>query len=193
MASDAAANSRLPPIPIDQWTEEQQKAAAEFRATRGYDIRGPFVPLFRSPELMIRTAALGQYLRYGSALPQRLSEFVILLTARHCNQDYEWSVHYPDALAAGIDPATVSAIAEGKRPQRMTDDEAALYDVCENLLRTQRVSDAAYVQAVSRLGERGLVDTIGIVGYYTLLGMVLNTARVQAQADAPALPSLKQG
>jgi 4-carboxymuconolactone decarboxylase len=189
--ADAAAQSRLPPIPPDQWTEAQKNAAAEFRAARGYDIRGPFVPLFRSPELMIRTAALGQYVRYNSALPPRLSEFAILLTARRCNQSHEWGAHYPVALEAGVEAATLNAIAEGRRPEHMTDEEEVLYDICDELLRTRTVSDAAYARTVAMFGERGLVDTIGLVGYYSLLAMVLNTAHVQAEPGAPPLPPLK--
>ena len=189
--ADAAMPRRLPPIPPDQWTEAQKQAAAEFRATRGYDIRGPFVPLFRSPELMVRTAAVGQYLRYNSALPRRLSEFVILLTARRCNQSHEWGAHYPVALDAGVEAATLTAIAEGNRPDGMTDEETVLFDFCDELLRTRSVSDAAYARTVALFGERGLVDTIGLVGYYTLLAMVLNTAGVQPEPGAPAPPSLK--
>ena len=188
---DSAPQIRLPPIPPDQWTEAQKHAAAEFRAARGYDIRGPFVPLFRSPELMIRTAALGQYVRSNSALPPRLSEFAILLTARRCNQSHEWGAHYPVALDAGVEAATLGAIAEGRRPEHMTDEETVLYDFCDELLRTRTVSDTTYARTVAMFGERALVDAIGLVGYYTLLAMVLNTARVHAEPGAPALPPLK--
>src|SRR5438034_10055434 len=90
----AAAQDRMPPIPQDKWTDAQRKAAAEFKEARGADISGPFVPLSRSPEVMNRARAMGDYLRFRSVLPPRLSEFVILVTARHWTQNYEWAAHY---------------------------------------------------------------------------------------------------
>ena len=181
---------RMPPIPADKWTDAQRKAAAEFKEARGADLSGPFVPLFRSPEVMNRARAMGDYLRFRSVLPPRLSEFVILMTARQWRQTYEWGAHYPIAISAGMKPETGKAIAEGRRPAELTDDEAVLYDFCTELQATQHVSDALYSRAVSKFGEQGVIDTVGIVGYYTMLAMVLNTAQTPAAsgADVPKLP-----
>jgi 4-carboxymuconolactone decarboxylase len=186
----APAQDRLPPIPADKMTAEQKKAVADFKAARGADaaVGGPFVPLLRSPEVMTRARAMGDYLRYASALPPRLSEFVILLTASHWAQQYEWAAHHDIALKAGVSPETATAIAEGRRPARMTDDEATLYDLCLELQRNHVVSDATYAKALARFGERGVVDTVGIVGYYTLLAMTLNTFRTPAPPDAIPAP-----
>lgn len=188
----AAAPDRLPPIPASSMTESQAKAAAEFRVIRnGAELSGPFFPLLRSPELMVRTSALGEYLRYRSALPPRLSEFVILLTARQWGQQYEWNAHYGLALKAGVTAETANAIAEGRRPAGMTADHEALYDFCEELWRTRAVGDANYQRAVARFGEQGVVDAVGLMGYYSMLAMVLNTARTPAGAStAPVLRPL---
>jgi 4-carboxymuconolactone decarboxylase len=141
---------------------------------------------------MMRTRALGDYLRYRSRLEPRLSEFVILIAARSWTQHYEWAVHYPIAIEAGVAPAVAQAIAEGRRPARMTPDETTLYDFVDELIRTQGVSDPVYTRMVNRFGEHGVVDTVGIVGYYTMLAMVLNTARTPAPENgAPRLPPLK--
>jgi 4-carboxymuconolactone decarboxylase len=183
-----AAQERLPPIPPDKLTEAQVKAIEEFKAARSADVTGPFVPLLRSPEAMNRVRALGDYLRFRSALPPRLSEFVILLTARQWTQRYEWGAHAPLARQAGLSDATIAAIAEGRRPERMTEDEEVLYALHDELRRTGGVSDATYVKAVARFGEKGVVDAVGITGYYTLLAMVLNVARPPApDAVTPAL------
>jgi 4-carboxymuconolactone decarboxylase len=183
-----AAQERLPPIPPDKLTEAQVKAIEEFKAARSADVTGPFVPLLRSPEAMNRVRALGDYLRFRSALPPRLSEFVILLTARQWTQRYEWGAHAPLARQAGVSDATIAAIAEGRRPERMTEDEEVLYALHDELRRTGGVSDATYVKAVARFGEKGVVDAVGITGYYTLLAMVLNVARTPASdAVTPAL------
>ena len=173
----AIAQDRMPPIPADKMTDAQRQAVAEFKAARSVDISGPFVPLLRSPEVMNRARALGDYLRYKSALPPRLSEFVILLTARRWTQQYEWDAHRPLALKGGLSPDIVAAVAEGRRPLRMADDEAVVYALWEELQRNQSVSDETYARALAALGDRGVIDTLGLTGYYTMLAMVMNTTR----------------
>jgi len=168
---------RLPPLAATELTPAQRDAVDAFRAARGAEISGPFYPLLRSPELMTRTRAMGDYLRYKSALPPRLSEFVILLTAREWTQQYEWNAHYPIALKAGVKRDILDAMAEGRRPAAMSEEEAILYALCQELHRDKAVSDATYARALKAFGEQGVVDTIGISGYYTLLAMTLNTAR----------------
>ena len=184
--SAAAAQDRMPPIPADTLTAAQQAAIAEFKAARSVDISGPFVPLLRSPEAMTRTRALGDYMRYRSALPPRLSEFVILLTARQWTQNYEWNAHAPIARDAGLSGEIIAAIAEGRRPSRMAADEEVLYTFHDELHRTHAVSDATYARAVAAFGEQGVVDALGITGYYTLLAMVMNTARTPLPPGATA-------
>jgi 4-carboxymuconolactone decarboxylase len=181
-----AAQERLPPLPAARWTPEQAKAMEAFTTARGTPAPsgGPFHVLLRSPELMERTRALGDYLRYRTALPPRLSEFVILLTARAWSQTYEWNVHYPIAVQAGVGVDTARAIAEGRRPERLSDEEAVLYDLCTELLHHKAVSDSTYARATSAFGEQAVVDTVGIVGYYSLLGMVLNVARTAPGPEA---------
>jgi 4-carboxymuconolactone decarboxylase len=187
----ANAQDRMPPIPAARMTDEQNRAVAEFRTARQSEPSGPFVPLLRSPEVMMRTRAMGDYLRYKSALPPRLSEFVILLTSRQWAQQYEWNAHYAIALQAGVNPETLKAVAQGRRPEKMAEDEDILYDFCMELQHNQNVSDANYRRAVTKFGEKGVIDTVGIVGYYTMLAMVLNTARTPLPPNAkPALAPL---
>jgi 4-carboxymuconolactone decarboxylase len=177
MAASSRAQDRMPPIPADRLTDAQKKAIEEFKAARSTDISGPFVPLLRSPEVMTRARAMGDYLRFKSALPPRLSEFAILLTARRWTQQYEWNAHQPLAIKGGLKSEIVEAIAEGRRPPRMAGDEEAVYALLDELQRNQSVSDATYVQAIAALGEQGVIDAIAIAGQYTMLAMVLNTAR----------------
>ncbi len=191
LATLAAAQDRMPPIPEDKLTPEQKKAAEEFAAGRGTAVFGPFVPLLRSPEVMLRAKAMGDYLRFKSTLPPKLNEFVILITARQWTQQYEWDVHFPIALKAGVEPEVAKALQEGRRPQGMSVDEEIVYDVCDELRRNQGVSDATYARAVSRFGEQGVIDLLGVNGYYTFLAIVMNTTRTALPKDhKPALPSL---
>ena len=183
MPMSAAAQDRMPAIPADQMTDAQKKAIEEFRAARNTaGISGPFVPLLRSPEVMNRARAMGDYLRFKSVLPPRLSEFAILITARHWTQSYEWDAHYALALKGGLRAEIARALAEGRRPERMADDEEILYNFCTELHQNKSVSDDTYARAVKAFGEQGVIDAIGISGYYTLLAMVLNTARTPVPA-----------
>ena len=187
------AQDRMPPIPPEKMTDAQKKAVEEFRAARNAAVSGPFVPLLRSPEVMNRARAMGDYLRYKSVLPPRLSEFAILIASREWTQNYEWDAHYTLAMQAGLHPDVASALAEGKRPARMAEDEEILYNLCTELHRTKGVSDPTYQRAVAKFGEQGVIDAIGIQGYYTLLAMVMNAARTPLpDGHTPALKPLSR-
>ena len=183
----ARAQDRMPPLPKEQLTDVQTQALAEFVAARGQPT-GPWNVLLRSPELMKRTRGLSDYLRFESVLPGYLREFAILMTARQWGQSYEWNAHYPLAIDEGFSAEMAQAIAEGRRPDGMLEDEAILYDFVVELQRNHSVSDATYDRAVERFGEQGVVETVSLVGYYTMISMILNTARTPLPADAkPAL------
>jgi 4-carboxymuconolactone decarboxylase len=173
----AAAQDRMPPIPKDKMTDAQKKAADELVAGPRGAVAGPFVPLLRSPELMSRLQKTGEYLRFQNSVGQRLTEFVILMTARQWTQQYEYNVHARLAIKAGVKPEFVTAIAEGRRPTGMATDEEVAYDFCTELRQNQSVTDATYARALGRFGEQGVVDMSVLVGYYTTLAMIMNVAR----------------
>ncbi len=187
---DTLIHDRLPPLPRDRWSEEQRQHAEEIiRGPRGALI-SPFVPLLRSPELMGHVQRMGEYLRYRNAIGVHLSEIAILVTARAFSQQVEWAIHAPIAIAAGVAAETVQAIRQGRRPSRMTDDEALVHDFCIELHREHIVSDSIWKRAIDRFDERGVIDLIGINGYYALLAMVMNAARttVPPTTTAPLPP-----
>src|SRR5215471_11347942 len=152
-AAPLAAQDRMPPIPAEKLSEAQKKAAEAFAEGRGYAVRGPFVPLLRSPEVMLRAKAMGDYLRFKSVLGPRLNEMVILITAREWTQQYEWNAHHPLALKAGLQREIADAIAQGTRPAGMAEDEEIAYDVATEILRLRRVSDPTWQRAVAKFGE----------------------------------------
>lgn len=186
------APDRMPPVPEHAMTAEQRAAIEEFMAARGTTrFDGPFVPLLRSPELLSRARNVGDYVRFNSVLPKRLSEFVILITARHWTQQYEWALHSAIAAKAGLSPEIISAVADGRRPAALAADEASVYAFCTELLRTHGVSDSTYAGLRAIYEEKGVIDTIGIIGYYSLLAMVMNTARTPLDDGiSPPLPTL---
>ena len=182
------AAQRLPAIDPDDYSEEQMQAAADFEAARNRAVSGPFELMMHSPAVMSRARAFGDYLRFNSAIGNTLSELVILITAREWTQDYEWYAHYPIALEVGIDQEIADAIAEGRRPAGMSEDEEIVYDFSIELHRNRRVSDATFQRALERFGSKGVIDLTGINGYYTFLAMQMNMARFPVPEGATRLP-----
>lgn len=179
-------SERLRPIPPADWTDAQRAAAQDIIDGPRGALYGPFVPLLRSPELMGYAQRLGEYLRYRSAIGVRLSELAILVTAREWDQQVEWAIHAPIAQQVGVPTDVIDAIARRERPAAMLVDEAVVYDFCVALHRTKRVPDRIYADALALFGEQGVVDLMGVNGYYTFLAMVMNTARTEAPASGAA-------
>jgi 4-carboxymuconolactone decarboxylase len=150
---------------------------------------GPFQLLIRAPEICEHAAQLGEHLRWGTSLPDRLSELAIIATARFWRAQYEWYAHAPLAEKAGVPSAAVEAIRRGETPSFEQKDEALVYRICTELFKTQRLSDESFQEAVKTLDETGLVEVIAIIGYYTLIGNTLNVFQVQVpEGTAPPFP-----
>jgi 4-carboxymuconolactone decarboxylase len=169
---------RLGELDRAELSESQRRIADEIRAGPRGDLRGPFWPWLRSPELADRAQRLGEFVRYRTSLPKRLVELAVLFTARTWLAQFEWYAHAPIARQAGIADSTIRAIGEGSRPPELTEAEAAVYDFCAELYETRRIGDATYEAARRHLGEQGVVELVGILGYYALVSMTLNAFRV---------------
>ena len=184
-------DDRLPPIPASDWTPEQQRLAQPIIDGPRGALISPFVPLLRSPELMDHAQRMGEYLRFRSRIGLRLSELAICITARQWSQQVEWAIHAPIAEREGIAPAALADIAQGRVPTALQLDEAVLYAFCTELHRTHGVSDVTWAQAVALWGEAGVIDLVGVNGYYTFLSMVMNSARTTVPpSSASPLPLL---
>ena len=169
-------SERMPPLAPARMNEAQQKAAAELIAGPRKGVVGPFIALMRSPALMDRLGGVGEYLRFESALPPRLVEFAILLTARHVTNQFEWILHHPLAIKAGVSRETLDAVSAGQRPANMAKDEAVVHDFVTELLRGSFVSDANYAAALEQFGEEGVVDLTATAGYFVTVCLVMNVA-----------------
>jgi 4-carboxymuconolactone decarboxylase len=180
---------RFPPIPGDKMTDVQKKVVADITSGPRGGFAGPFVPLLRSPELESRLQKVGEYLRYNAAIGRRNTEFVILLTARSWSQQFEWGQHAPIAQREGIEPAKISAIADGRRPPNMTDEEEMLYNFADELLRNKSVSEPTFTRVKAKFGEQGVIDVTALMGYYTTLAMIMNVAQTPGEKGAPHLPA----
>jgi 4-carboxymuconolactone decarboxylase len=194
-ASHSEDITRFAPLKADELSPSQ-KAWADMIAAppRNAKFGGPpYRAYIRNPDLAPRLSALSEYLRWNTTLAPRLSEFAILITARQWTAQYEWFAHYPLALKAGLDPKILGDLAAGRRPDNMRDDEAALYDLATALYRDKKVTDTVYKAAADKFGERGMMDIIGIIGYYDLVSMTLITMQAGAPNDSvPPLPVLSK-
>ena len=177
---------RLPAIPPDQLPPEQKKVLDDLQSgPRGAGVRGPFNALLRSPELCDLVQRVGAYVRFGTSLPQKLNELAICMAGRKWTAQYEFYAHRRLAIQAGLKAEITDAIAAGTRPAGMDADEAAVYDFVTALLATGHVTDALYDAIKSRFGERGVMDLVGAVGYYSIVSMVLNVAQVPLPPGEP--------
>jgi len=185
----ASAQDRMPPIPPDKMTEAQKKAVADYKQLRGADLTGPpWSVILRVPDLVVPSLQMRLHNQKNSALSPKITEFAILIAARQWTNNYEWSAHAPAAERAGLSQSIIAAVADGRRPDRMADDEALVYDFCIEVLHNQSVSDPTYARMLARFGEPGVVEAASLEGYYTFLSMIMNTARSPlAQGTKPAL------
>jgi 4-carboxymuconolactone decarboxylase len=181
------APERMPEIPPERMTEAQKKAVAELSQGPRGSVRGPFVSIMRSPGFMDPCQKLGAYVRFDCPLDMRIREMAALMGARHYTQQYEWFVHVPHAVKSGLDQSIIDAIRDGYRPARMAGDEEVVYELVTELLNNGGVSDPTYKKALDQFGEPGVVDLVGTLGYYIMIGLVMNVSRT-AMPDGQPLP-----
>lgn len=178
LAASAPAGERFPPLPPESMTADQKRVAESIMGTRK-SLSGPFSVWLRSPELADRLQKVGEYVRFDSSLPKRLSELAIMVTARQWTSQLEWHLHYREAVNAGIRPALLADLAVSRRPAGMDADEALVHDFSVALHRDRgRVPDPLLEAVRSRFGDRGVVDLIGINAYYGAVAMTINAAEV---------------
>ena len=182
---------RFKELQQSEMSEAQRKAYDGIVSGPRGGARGPFNALLRSPDLADRVQRVGEYVRFNSSLPARLNELAILVVARYWSAQFEWYAHRELALAAGLDAKITDEISLGRRPAGMKEDEAVIYDFCTELHQKKSVSDANYAAALEKFGERGVIDLVGVSGYYTLVSMVLNVDRHPLPEGAAPLPDLK--
>jgi 4-carboxymuconolactone decarboxylase len=188
-----ALPDRMPAPTAEQMNEAQQKVVADLTATRG-ELRGPFTAIIHSPKLADRLQHLGAFIRYDCSLDLRINRIVSLMVARHWSAQYEWWVAIPFALKAGVTQAIIDAIADNRRPENMAADEEITYAFVSELLVHKSVSDATYARAEAAFGKTGVIDLLGVAGYYTMQAMIMNTVRTPLPpGEALPLPPSPQG
>jgi 4-carboxymuconolactone decarboxylase len=184
------AQERLP-MPHDAAMNDAQRAAAQSLLNgprKG--VYGPFLPLLRAPQLLDRIAKTGEYLRFESVLDGRIRELATCAVARHTSNQFEWVMHAPLAVKAGVTAETIAALAQGARPKHLSFEEEAALDFVRELMTTHGVSDQTYKQVLTHFGEQGVVELSTLVGYFTMVCWVMNVARTPANAAGEGLAAL---
>jgi 4-carboxymuconolactone decarboxylase len=189
-AATASGQERLGPIPTGQMTDPQKTAYDEFVRVRQGDPFGFWWGYMRVPEVLIPFLEIQTYIHEvieteESAIGEKLTHFAMMIVARHWTQQVIWDLHDEAAIAAGLKPEVLDALASGRRPPAMTDGEEIVYDFCIELLRNHSVSDATYDRMVARFGERGVAEVTLLQGEYTLMSMFMNVARTPLDPGTP--------
>ena len=183
---------RFKPLKWDEMTPAQKTMMEHLVAGERRGAGGPFNVLLRSPEMGDLAQQFGASMRFHSSLPRKLNEMAIIITARYWTAHFEWNAHRNAAAQAGLSEAIIQSIATGKRPATMDADETIVYNFATELLNTKQVSDPVFQATKDRFGERGVVDLIGVMGYYQLVSMLLNVDRYPlAPGVKPELQALK--
>lgn len=187
-----ARKVRFPEISLEQMTGEQRRVAEEIMAGPRGGMRGPFNTWLRSPGVADTYQKVGAHVRFRTSLPPRLNELAILVTARVWTAQFEWWAHRRLALEGGLSPRIIDAIAQGRRPRGMQEDERIVHDFSLELHRDRRVSDKTFEAAVKAFGEQGVVDLIAACAYYTAVSMTLNVAEVPLPEGETGLEPMKR-
>lgn len=183
---------RLPLPDFAAMTDEQRTVAEALIQGPRKGVYGPFVALLRSPQLLDRVARIGEYLRFGSVLEPRVRELAICAVARQMSNRFEWAMHAPLAIQAGVAPSVIDALRAGARPKELSVHEEIALDFVRELLATHGASDATYGSAVGVLGEQGVVELASLVGYFAMVSWVMNVARTPPMSGGDMLPALPQ-
>jgi 4-carboxymuconolactone decarboxylase len=176
---------RFKPLTWEQLTVQQRTMVDDLLSGSRGSLNGPFNVLLRSPEMGNLAQKLGEYVRFHTSVPRRLNEMAILMTAKAWSCQYEWHAHKPLALDAGLHSSVIDDIQAGRRPGRMREDEAVVYDFANELREHRRVTDETFTRTRTLLGEQGVVDLIALMGYYDLVAMTLNVDRYPVPDGAP--------
>src|SRR3981081_3937961 len=178
----ALTGERMAEVPRDKMSSAQRAVADAIMSGPRKGMSGPFNAWLRSPVLADRLQKVGEYIRFNSSLEKRVKEMALIMTDQFWSSQYEWFAHAPLAFKAGLDPSIVAAIGAGRKPDNMKDDEAIVWEFTTQLRRDHAVDDTIYAKALEKFGEQGIMDLIAVNGYYDVVSMTLNVARVAPPA-----------
>jgi 4-carboxymuconolactone decarboxylase len=174
--STAGKTPRFPQLILDQLSDAQKPLGDQVMKVSSVGIGGPYNLLLRSPVLGQRLFDLFDYLRWKTSIETRLNEFAILIIGRQWRSQVEWFAHVPIALKAGLSADIIAELKANKRPPKMAEDEAVVYDFVTELTTTRKVSDATFARARKIFSDQQIVDLTAVSGNYVMVAMILAMA-----------------
>ncbi|WP_158774244.1 carboxymuconolactone decarboxylase family protein [Cobetia sp. L2A1] len=180
-----AIHSRLSPLDDTSMSDAQREVLSEILSGPRGNLDGPFLAWIHSPQLANHAQRLGAFCRYATGLELRLSELAILVTAAWWKSQAEWQIHAPIAQQAGLSSQVIETLRLEQTPDFIKADEQLIYRFTRALYETRRVDEAVYAEAVAMWGESVVVELVGVLGYYALVAMTLNTFAVRRDSAAP--------
>jgi 4-carboxymuconolactone decarboxylase len=171
--------SRLSQLDPAKMTPEQKRVYDDLLSGPRGGARGPFNAWLRVPGMADHAQKLGAFCRFGTSLGPKLSELAIIITARHFKAEFEWYAHARLAREAGVPEAIISAVLANRRPEFEDERQVAVHDFCSVLFAKNRVDDATYKRTLAAVGEAGVVEIVGTIGYYSLVSLTLNAFQVE--------------
>lgn len=178
--------TRLPPLNTEMLSPRQREVYQAILGGARHSVEGPLRAWLASPDFADRAQSLGLKCRFGSSLAPSLSELAILTVAAHWKSEFEWHAHAPLALQAGLSAAVIEAVRVDSAPPFANPDESVVQAFAAELLTRHSVSQQTFNTARERFGDEGIVDLIGILGYYTLIAMTIAAFEIPAPAGRPA-------
>jgi 4-carboxymuconolactone decarboxylase len=185
---------RIPLPTVDELTQHQRAVYEKVVSGPRASLVGPLRAALHSPELADRWQSLGALLRYQTSVPARLSELVILVTARRWNSQIEWHIHAAAARKAGLPQTIIEAIQHARSPEFESSQEAAVYEYAREIQTSGQVSLGLYEKVLAIVGVVGIVELTAIIGYYTMVSMTLNAHEIPLPdgAEVPLVPVARQ-
>ncbi len=185
--------ARVDPIPRQEMTPEQVRVNDKIASARaGGQAAGPFAVWLRTPEFAEIAGDLGLYLRTRTTLPRRLLELTVLITARLWSAQYEWYAHEKFVDVAGLEREMVEDLRAGRRPRFTAPEDALVYDLVLEIQDRKGLAETTYQRALDLLGEQTVIDLLTIIGYYTMLAVLLTGLEVETPDGSTPLPPLPE-
>lgn len=175
--------ARIKLTALSEMSPEEKRVYDEAASGLRGHAPAPMIAWLRNPEFARRAQKVGEFIRYEMALPARLRELAILVVARYWSAHHEWRVHRKIALEVGVGADVVAEVAARRRPVFKQSADRVVYDIAASLLETRTVPDALYEEGARELGEKGVVELVGVLGYYTLVSMTLVTFEIGLPED----------
>jgi len=175
---------QIEPPSLEHLSARQREVHTRIASGPRGRVRGPLAIWLHSPELADRAQQLGEFLRFGTSLPPRLSELAILMVARHWTSHYEWYVHAPIAAEKGLPQSVIDAIRTRRTPTFEREDEAAVHRFASEMLTRHALTDETRAGAVEQVGIQGTIELGAILGYYILGAITLAAAAMELPEGA---------